>query len=407
MWLLLERRPGEADATARAIEAGGYAVEVVTREDQLTGIDPARVALALAGPGWTAATVERLRGDGVRGPWIAIVGEDEDLRERARELGCVDAVRLPVSVPYLSAWLPRPAAERSEDAARPAASGTALSAMERILSARDVARAHKAARKAEDSPVLRGRIVPVMSARDGVGKTTLALALATHWQQRRFRVALVDLAPAGILMALLRASAVGMTTEEWTKLPSRMDEPSIRQSTLATRGFWLLPAGRDARRNRELDEGTIRKILVNLASVFDAVIVDTAPDTPHLWVLREMAHHIVYPLRPDWFSLARYTEGLQSLQAHKGADGVTPVLNHMTRVDVDRRVARLAQEQGAEPLVLVVQDSLLAHQMADDRPLTGGRDLAAAMRALSRRVGLDPVLEDEAAAPARKGWWWR
>lgn len=406
MWLLLERRPSEAEATARAMEAAGYAVEVVMREDQLAGVDLARVELALVGPNWSAATVERLRAGGARCPWIALLADGDDARERARELGCVDAVNLPVSLPYLAAWLPPANARAREDPGQPMTEDASLSVMERILASRDhAARARKAVRKAEDSPVLRGRIVSLMSVRDGVGKTTLALALATHWQQRRFRVALVDLAPAGILMALLRASAFGVTTEEWTKLPARMDEPSIRQSTLATRGFWFLPAGRDAQRNRQVDEGTIRKILMNLASVFDAVIVDTSPDTPHLWVLRELAHHIVFALRPDWFSLARYMEGLRLLQAHKTEAAVTPVLNHVARTDVHRRVARLAQEQGADPLVLVAEDSLIEHQLADDRPLTGGRDLGAALRAISRRVGFDPVFEQETQAQDRRRGW--
>ena len=402
MWLLLDTDGQQGESAKQQATAQGIALQVVGREEQLTAIDPSTVALALVGEGWREETVTKWRGEDAC-PVVAVCGESEqNARERARRLKAVDVVTYPLPVQYLRHW-----ARAVSDGPDGPESGAPQveSRLHAMLREKGLtARAQERSDEVENGTTAqRGKIVALIGAKGGAGRTTLALLLGRHLAGRGYDVAVVDLAPRGELRTLCRTTAA-VTLDEWSRLPAQMDERSVRQALVQTSyGFWLLPSGESA----VLDGGTVRRILYTLAAHFDAVIVDTAGDEATATVAAALAsaQRVIGVVTPEWPTFLRQTKGIKQLQAQKGASAVSVIANLATSASSHARTLRLFEEALPElPLYRVAYDATLARELRYGKPPTGGAGLQKELRKAAAACGFDPVV---AAAREGKRRWFR
>lgn len=396
MWLLLETDGQTGESAKQQAAALGTVLHVVSREEQLTTIDPKTVALLMVGEGWKEETVARWRGEDDC-PVVAVCGEPEQkARERAQSLKAVDVVSHPLPVRYLHDW-----ARVVFGAGNDRESGTpqAESRLHALLWQKGLtARAQERPDEVETGATAqRGKIVALTGAKGGAGRTTLALLFGRHLAGRGYDVAVVDLAPRGELLALCRTTAA-VTLDEWARLPAQMDERSIRQALVSTPyGFWLLPSGESV---GAPGSGVVRRILYTLASSFDAVIVDSAGDDT---AALEAAHRVIGVVTPEWPSFLRQMKALQQMKSQKGASAVSVIANLVTGVSAHARTVRLFEEAMPEiPLYRVAHDAALARELRYGKPPTGSANLQKELRLAAAAFGFDPVMT--AAREGKRRW---
>lgn len=142
------------------------------------------------------------------------------------------------------------------------------------------------------------KIIAIASPAGGVGKTTLAHAIAVAASEFGKKTLLVDLDPAGALTFRLGFENPRVTITDYltgTKL--------IAENLAATSERFDFIAA-DSRLTANLEEGSLTSLLGNLPKSYDLVVLDVAPSlTQSLKLALSVADHIFTPVDGSLHSL--------------------------------------------------------------------------------------------------------
>lgn len=396
MWVLLEDNKEHLQTTIDACATRGVTCVGMTRVQTGIRMDWPDVDLLLVGPGWKKETVQAMREQGCTAQAVLVEPDiNEETRARAKEIGCVDIVSYPLSVSYLQAW----ARERSDSVLVKPVMTPPLSAMESLLQTKTTrivrpwqeASPNAAGWMGSPAGALRGRIALIYGLRGGMGKSTLTTLLAHEVGQRARTVAIVELDPNGNLQERLHLSSP-ITVDDWAKMPSAMDERMVRQALVTPREalFSLLPRGAHT---RDVEASTVRRLLVDLATYHDLVLVDASTDDqlPCTQTARELAHRVFYVMTPAWDSFRSFLDGYERLQLQKGPEAVTVVVNRMRPIGEHQKAWRLLQEAAIRHLTRLPEDRTLHAKAQQGQTLAMGRALRRALAVLAQPLAPMPT----------------
>ncbi|MHB1683275.1 MAG: ParA family protein [Bacilli bacterium] len=395
MLLLLEFDRGKQADAISAAERAGLTLKAVDHEDQLSQVDLTAVELLLVGKDWPPEMVQRLRNAGLASPAITVASTaDDGVYEMAKDLGCVDVVTYPLPMDYLRRWLPVEEAKEP-----PVGPTTALTPMEAILKRRSspvstgvVTYAKPPLRPNDPDPLLRGRVIVIHSARGGVGKSTLTALLARALAKQGVAVGVIDLDPKGNLQAIHHRPAA-LTTDDFTRLPTQMDEATLRESLVRVEDWYLLPSGqlRDG-----LDHTTLRRLIHQFATSFDIVLIDTSPSSPATYAALERADRVVFAMTPEWMAFKRFLEEYELVRHLKTPARVVVAVNRIRAgVAEHRRALRLLEEASIpSDVVHIPEDRRLYRDLMTAGPLAGSRQVQEAVAQVLNALRVVPEREN-------------
>jgi chromosome partitioning protein len=158
-----------------------------------------------------------------------------------------------------------------------------------------------------------GIVVAVTGAKGGVGKSTLAIALAAYWQEQGRRVVLVDADPQGT------ARTWGAIAAEKGHTAPPIVGPSLRMLRGIVAGAELVIIDCPPR-----DPATVREAL----AAATVAVVPVGPGAPDLWAVGETLEALRG--KRQAFVLTRHAPG-QGADTRRalGAAGAKPVLRAM------------------------------------------------------------------------------
>lgn len=173
------------------------------------------------------------------------------------------------------------------------------------------------------------KIITLLNEKGGVGKTTLATTLAAGLAIKGYRTLLLDTDEQGnSSVALGGVSEPGffellVRNAQWAtwlrQLPQeRYQEPGA----LIEPRLFLLPGNVDTRAipyTVDPDSKRLKKRLAQMESVFDVVVIDTAPAASLLHLLIYMAtDYVIYPTRLEYLSMAGLAKSIDHLAQANG-----------------------------------------------------------------------------------------
>ena len=213
---------------------------------------------------------------------------------------------------------------------------------------------------AADEPVKhRGRVITVMAAKGGVGKSTIAVNLATYLARSApNEVVVVDLNLAAGEVDLLLGVEPKATIASVAGLGAVVDTTVVKLSlTPHSSGLLILAAPESLIEADTVDSSLILETLMVLRASFQHIIVDTAPGAgAELAAAVEAADDLLAIATPDLGglrSLRRNLDGLDTL-------GLTTARRHLVLNRADHRTGLASQaiENAAEmPIAQSIPDA--------------------------------------------------
>ncbi len=239
--------------------------------------DPSLALVGEAGYGTEAVTVAR-----DCAPHVIVIGFAEPV---ARPLRTIEALTLAypnVGIVVVSSLGDREAMRKAMRAGardflvRPVEAAELARAIQGVYEA--VQRQQALSSPEQQQSLQRGDIFAVFGPKGGIGKTTIAVNLATAIaQESKQRVALVDLDLQMGDVALFLSLAPERSVADVVGLNAPLD-PEVVQSLLATdrSGLRVLPAPARPDEGTDLDAARVGQVLEGLARTFDYTVVDTS-----------------------------------------------------------------------------------------------------------------------------------
>lgn len=264
---------------------------------------------------------------------------------------------------------------------------------------------------AEDSPSLSELVdeiaadqhgLVLLMGKGGVGKTTVAAAIAVALAERGFPVHLTTSDPAAHLSETLSEQLDGLTV---SRIDPRVETERYRQHVLETKGRKLDAEG------RALLEEDLRSPCTEEIAVFQAfsriireagrkfVVMDTAP-TGHTLLLLDAtgAYHREVSRQMSGSGIG-YTTPMMQLQDPKQTKVLIVTLPETTPVLEAARLQSDLQRAGIEPWAWVVNQSLAAAKASSPllyrRALEEGRRIAEVAHEHAKRYAVVPTLREE------------
>jgi MinD-like ATPase involved in chromosome partitioning or flagellar assembly len=175
----------------------------------------------------------------------------------------------------------------------------------------------KAARERAGGQTRLSRVVMVSSTKGGTGKTSIAVNVAVALAELRLRTLLIDLdvqfGDVGIVLGLDRPAK---TLYDLTASPGELDAEKLRGYVLKHgSGLHIVPAPLRPEVGESIDAARIAAVLQTARSMYDAIVVDTAPlfDGPMLTAL-DRSDQLLLVSTPDVPSMKNIRLALQTLE---------------------------------------------------------------------------------------------
>src|SRR5215471_4297081 len=174
----------------------------------------------------------------------------------------------------------------------------------------------KAARERAGGQARLSRVIMVSSTKGGTGKTSIAVNVAVALAELRLRTLLIDLdvqfGDVGIVLGLDRPAK---TLHDLIAVADDLDAEKLRGYVLRHEtGLAFLPAPLRPEEGEAIDSNRIATILQTARSIYDAIVVDTAPlfDGPMLTAL-DRSDQLLLVSTPDVPSMKNVRLALQTL----------------------------------------------------------------------------------------------
>jgi pilus assembly protein CpaE len=175
----------------------------------------------------------------------------------------------------------------------------------------------KAARERAGGQAKLSRTIMVSSTKGGTGKTSVAVNLSIALTQLRLRTLLIDLdvqfGDVGIVLGLDRPTK---TLHDLTASPGELDAEKLRGYVIKHQsGLHILPAPLRPEVGEAIDATRIAAVLQVARSMYDAIVVDTAPlfDGPMLTAL-DRSDQLLLVSTPDVPSMKNIRLAFQTLE---------------------------------------------------------------------------------------------
>jgi len=174
----------------------------------------------------------------------------------------------------------------------------------------------KAARGRASGQARASRVIMVSSTKGGTGKSSVAVNIAVGLAEARVRTLLIDLdvqfGDVGIVLGLDRPQ---QTLHDLAAAAGDLDIEKLRGYVITHEsGLHVVPAPLRPEEGEAIDAARIATILQTARSVYDAIVVDTAPlfDGPMLTAL-DRSDHVLLVSTPDVPSMKNIRLALQTL----------------------------------------------------------------------------------------------
>jgi arsenite-transporting ATPase len=255
----------------------------------------------------------------------------------------------------------------------------------------------------------RDRGLVMVMGKGGVGKTTIAAAIAVALADRGRRVLLTTTDPAAHLTETLAAAIPGLTV---SRIDPIAEARRYREETFASKAAGL-DAEHRALLHEELQSPCYEEVAFFVAfsrivvrAKQELVVVDTAPTGHTLRLLdtagsyhRQLVPHEPTPRQP------RFVTPLMILRDPEVTRVFIVTLAETTPVLEAQALQQDLRQAGIEPFAWVVNASLLAAQVTDpilrQRANAEARLIRRVARDLATRVALVPFQVNEPTGPAR------
>ncbi len=237
----------------------------------------------------------------------------------------------------------------------------------------------------------------------GVGKTTIAAAIAVALARRGHDVHLSTTDPAAHLSATLGADAAALANLRVSRIDPDQATRDYRQRVLATKGAALDEQGLAGLRE-DLQSPCTEEVAVFQAfsrviseSTHRFVVVDTAP-TGHTLLLLDATGSYHREIARRMGDGVRYTTPLMRLQDPHNTKVVVVTLAEQTPVLEAAALQADLERAGIKPWAWVVNNSLAAarpHSPLLRRRACAEQEQISVVAGLARRVAVVPMLADE------------
>ncbi len=268
----------------------------------------------------------------------------------------------------------------------------------------------------DDAGPVDGRLVAVVAAKGGVGRTTIAANLAVAVARRHPRqvvLADLDLAAGDVdfVLGLDAATSVASVARAGSTVDSAAAKLALVEHPS---GLLILPAPESLVEADAVDTNLLAPTLDALRSSFSLVVVDTPPGAgAEMAAAAEMADDLVLVATPDLGGLRSLRRNLDALDEL----GLTRARRHLVLNRADHRSGLTAQaiEAAVElPIGLTIPEEREVTQAANQRvPVVATSSRTDAVRALTELARrFDPEPEEPqprgsarvGAAPGRSSW---
>lgn len=148
----------------------------------------------------------------------------------------------------------------------------------------------------------RGRVVVIFNPKGGVGKTTLAVNIATMLQlKKRERVLLVDCdTVTGHVLPSLGMTELQTVSEIWSAERGRLNRSLAEMARFHTSGVRIVALAREPLHTDVLEPARVQKAIRDCEYSFDWIIADLHPDYgPLNQGIFGLADVIIVPVTPD------------------------------------------------------------------------------------------------------------
>lgn len=402
LWIWVDTEEDRAKRIVALYERNGVRVRAVSREQDLPEQE---VQLAILTPGWPDSFAQYLRERyGVPvllavpgGAGLAAVPDAYD-----------EVVPCPAKVEYLQKWAGSTRKSDEPKASEPSASApNPLERLEQLIESTSRKRTYTqkqqtiAFERPTEEIAKRATVITVAGVKGGVGKSTVAILLASQLHRKGSRTVLADLDHMGNLARLLEVNPV-VDTDRFEVLANSLTDAEMEQNLTRTAyGFYLVPRG--AKNAQGLSADGTRRLIYLLSHYADYVILDTHPgrvvSTAEAMKGADVVCAVSTTDRSTWADLREFFQVTSK--------PVKIVLNRTREKPAALADMRqiLSKETGFPVIGALPEDETLYAKVQAGERIEGSARLEAAMKDLRVQLFGPPKESEKADAERRKKPW--